>query len=169
MQVLEPIWNVLPMDDDAELPSVLGALYAIPRKWYLELSCLAHLRSWGSDEEVLSLTAWLSGGDVRFVREFSAGHIFRNQRRPQPPPEVHLCWPAYNKAQTILTILPKSISPTYFGWLQKHTPDTVWREVLAIIDHTQHVIQTDRVRYQNLFRRDFFWFCEHFKLHPSMQ
>lgn len=46
-----------------ELGCLMGAYYTFGRKWYSEIGQpLRLLKSWGGDEEILSLATWLSGG-----------------------------------------------------------------------------------------------------------
>jgi hypothetical protein len=66
-----------PQDRLSEIPCVLGAGYAMQREYYLRLHGLNGLRSYGSDEELLSLKVWAEGGRCLLVKDWQVGHLYR--------------------------------------------------------------------------------------------
>lgn len=61
---------------------VLGAAYAMRRDYYELLRGLRGLRSYGLDEELLSLKVQRSGGQCLLVKDWLTGHVYgRNGRR----------------------------------------------------------------------------------------
>lgn len=66
-----------PEDEVLEIPCVLGASYFCRRAYWERLQGLVGLRSYGLDEQLLSLKVRLSGGRCLCLREVQFGHIFR--------------------------------------------------------------------------------------------
>lgn len=65
----------------AQIGAIMGACYAFRRDWY-DAMCQPWQvnRSWGCDEEVLSIASWLSGGDCRSLpEECRAWHHFSDR------------------------------------------------------------------------------------------
>jgi hypothetical protein len=63
--------------------AIMGAYYAFRRDWY-DAMCQPWQvnRSWGCDEETLSLASWLTGGDCRSLpEECRSWHWFRKSSR----------------------------------------------------------------------------------------
>ena len=158
MQTMEVVWNTAGnTEDDCELPAVMGACYFIPRKWFLELEPLRFLRGWGGDELMLSLKAWLSGGDVRLMKNVRIGHKFRleNERPVALWPESVLAW---NKLFAARTLLPSPLAERVEGFLK------VPQATLDFARESAGLIATEQARNRRLFRRDFYWFCEKFRI-----
>lgn len=63
----------------ARIGAVMGAFYAFRRDWYDAMCQPWKLnRSWGCDEELISIASYLSGGDCRLLPEdCRAWHLFR--------------------------------------------------------------------------------------------
>lgn len=106
-QVFECVWQ----PDTGEghcytIPAPMGACYGMMRDEYLRLGGLQYLRSWGCDEQVLSLKFWLCSGGVMLNKSLTIGHRFRTgkERVPFPISEVDRL---YNKLFCIHTLLPE--------------------------------------------------------------
>lgn len=67
----------LPEDRVIDIPCVLGAAYACSKEYWLHLEGLKGLRSYGLDEQLISLKVWLDGGKCRLIKDVTFGHIFR--------------------------------------------------------------------------------------------
>lgn len=61
-----------------ETPSILGATYAMSKRWWSEIRGLQNLYYWGSDEPWLSLKTFLLGGRCRMFKNWGIGHLYRN-------------------------------------------------------------------------------------------
>jgi glycosyltransferase involved in cell wall biosynthesis len=59
------------------IPCVLGASYACSKKYWQYLDGLNGLKSYGLDEQLISIKVWLDGGRCRLIRSIKFGHIFR--------------------------------------------------------------------------------------------
>lgn len=106
-QIFEAVW--LPKsqepEDLQEIPVVMGACYFIPRNWFLHLAPTRFLRTWGCDEQMISLKTWLAGGCVRMAKNVRIGHKFLTGTEKQPwgCPVGHVLW---NKLFAINTLFP---------------------------------------------------------------
>lgn len=67
----------LPEGRVIDIPCVLGAAYACSKEYWLHLEGLKGLRSYGLDEQLISLKVWLDGGKCRLIKDITFGHIFR--------------------------------------------------------------------------------------------
>jgi hypothetical protein len=66
---------------DGPIGAVMGACYAMRRDAYVAMGRpLAILRAWGCDEEMLSISCWLSGGKVQLI----AGTAHHMYAAPKP-------------------------------------------------------------------------------------
>lgn len=84
MEFLEPQWSftdnpLFSLKDmkDCLIPCVLGAGYASSKTFWQELKGLEGLFSYGSDEVLISLKVWLSGGVCKLLPNVLIGHIYR--------------------------------------------------------------------------------------------
>lgn len=66
----------------SNIPCVLGASYACNKQYWSFLKGLEGLKSYGFDEQLISLKVWLSGGSCKVVKDIVFGHIFRDNRVP---------------------------------------------------------------------------------------
>jgi glycosyltransferase involved in cell wall biosynthesis len=69
----------MPEGDIAEIPCVLGASYACKKDYWLHLHGLDGLKSYGYDEQLISLKVWLDHGKCKVVKNLKFGHIFRDK------------------------------------------------------------------------------------------
>lgn len=166
-QVMEVVWALNDgrteiREDDCELAACMGAAYFMPRKWYLELSPLKHLRGWGGDEQALSLSAWLSGGDVRLMKHVRIGHRFGSGRVGMWQQfGVDPKWVVVNKILVIRTMLPLDDGGALEKVLEtRPSPPDAFR----IVSDMVHVIETDRAEFMARAKRDFRWYCNKFNL-----
>lgn len=65
------------IDTIIETPSILGATYAMSKRWWNEIRGLQNLYYWGSDEPWLSLKTFLLGGRCRMFKNWGIGHLYR--------------------------------------------------------------------------------------------
>jgi hypothetical protein len=69
-----------PPTEPHEVPAALGGCYLITRQTYDALGGFCpHFRTWGVDEQDLSLRTWISGGRVLCVPEARIGHLTRRR------------------------------------------------------------------------------------------
>lgn len=141
-QVFEANWLTNKPEHGAEIPCVMGACYFVQRDWYLALSPHRFLRSWGKEEEMLSVKTWLAGGKVRYLATVEIGHIFRGakERVPYEIPQSHLL---YNKLFCLWTLLPKELRTRLIEELGRTEPTVHLERAKALIAQDVHIVTTE--------------------------
>lgn len=163
LQVLEAVWNKPPApEDDAEILLPMGASYLCRRNWFLELDPLRFLRGWGSDEVMLGLKAWLSGGEVRLLKSVRIGHIYTHQKDKKF--RVPLGLPTYNKLFSIHTLLPRDLARDLEGKLKENTDASDWTEAYRLMRDNWGLFESERLRNQRMFTVDFMDLLKRFSL-----
>ena len=143
-QIWEAVWTGQAEEPEnlGELPAVMGACYFISKDWFLKMNATRFLRSWGCDEQLLSLKSWLMGGDVRMLKDVRIGHKFLlpNERQGFRPPLGHVIW---NKIFSIWTICPADIATKFTELLlQNHDRDVEAAQRMMRSDW--HIIAQER-------------------------
>lgn len=160
-RVFEGTWNKTPPEDDAELSCLMGACYVMPRKWFLHLDALRFLRSWGGDEQMLSIKSWMAGGDVRLMRNVEIGHVFLRgeEKQPYKTPVGHI---AHNKFFALYTLLTDDERAktrmlehmmTVYGGGEFSTG-------MKIIAENYHLLTTEIARNHSIFKHTFQWYAD---------
>jgi len=166
MQVFEAVW--LPKDkqpnDGDEIPAIMGAAYFISRDWFFRLGATRFLRTWGCDEQMLSIKSWLAGGEVRMLKSVRIGHKFLlpDERQGFAPPMGHVLW---NKIFAINTLLPEAMAERMMTLLQSNTPAKEQRDILAALDLMRrdwHLIAQERACNATIFKHDIRWYADKF-------
>ncbi len=73
--------NYTPTDKIEEIPCILGASYACSKYYWEYLRGLEGLKSYGLDEQFISIKVWLDGGKCFSVNSIKFGHIFRTVKK----------------------------------------------------------------------------------------
>lgn len=150
-QVFEGIWKPELQYDPYPLPCCMGACYFAHREWLIKLGGLQYLRSWGVDEQMLSLKSWLAGGEVLMAKKIEIGHIWRHRadRMPYEAPLSHLL---YNKLFAMLTLLPDWASEKLIAKLPGGSDMTAAQ---AMIKADWHLVANERLYNASIFTRTF--------------
>ena len=61
------------------IPAILGAGYAASKRYWNYINGLEGLRTYGTDEQFLSLKVWTEGGQCLLVKDITIGHIYRDK------------------------------------------------------------------------------------------
>lgn len=69
--------NKIPEKNIIDIPCVLGASYSCNKQYWAHLEGLRGLKSYGLDEQFISIKVWLDGGRCRLIKNVTFGHIFR--------------------------------------------------------------------------------------------
>lgn len=83
VEYMESLWTYvdwlhhIPKNEANEIPCVLGAGYATSKTYWEYINGLQGLLSYGSDEVLLSMKVWLSGGKCKLLPQVTIGHIYR--------------------------------------------------------------------------------------------
>jgi len=163
-QVFEAVW--LPKEpepqDGQELPAIMGACYFISRDWFLHLAPTRYLRTWGCDEQMISLKSWFAGGSVRLAKSVRIGHKFLIDKKEVQTfgvPPGHVIW---NKLFAMHTLLPPDIASRLSDILLagKDTRDIEVAKRMYKDDY--HLIAMEKARNATMFTRDLLWYCDKF-------
>jgi len=170
LQVLECVWPDRSVADGGELPAVMGACYFVNREWFLQWNALRHFRLWGGDEQELSLKAWLSGGEIRLLKNVRIGHRFR--KGPVSPSFKMLWHELYNKLFILHTCLPPETAKLLQRKLVAQRAPGRYGSAsqagmaLKRLNEDWHLVETARAHNERLFTRDFTWLCQKFGINP---
>jgi glycosyltransferase involved in cell wall biosynthesis len=83
------------------IPAIMGACYAISRRWYIDGlgSPWAAGMGWGCDEETISIANWLCGGETRLLPTV-VGHVFgTGQHMPWTTDDLARVW--FNRVRIV--------------------------------------------------------------------
>lgn len=157
-QVLSAIW-AKERDDMAEIPCVLGANYLVNRKRFLELGSMNLFKVWGCEEEMLSLKAWLSGGEVRLMKGLVTWHRFRDGEKL--PFHNSLSTLLYNRLLLIYTIFPTDMARRMIAALPRCSD---LNDAQDEIRKDWRLIEAERAHNRNVFTRTPEWLMEKFNI-----
>lgn len=164
MQVFEAIWT--PEADEpengGELPAVMGACYFVAKAWFLKLGATRFLRSWGCDEQMLSLKSWLAGGECRMLKDVRIGHKFLipGEHQGFKPPLGHVIW---NKLFAVHTLCDFELATRFTEKLYfTHDRDVEAAQVRFKQDY--HVVGQEIAYNADLLKYGVRWYADKFKL-----
>lgn len=158
-RILEAAWNKEAPEDDAELSCLMGACYVMPREWFLHIEALRFLRSWGCDEQMLSIKSWLAGGDVRLMRDVEVGHVFL-QGDEKPSYKTPVGHVAYNKIFLSNTLLP-DVTLSEDQWVAVYGGGEL-STGMKLASADAHLFETEIARNKSIFKHSFQWYTERF-------
>ena len=164
MQVFEAVWwlESSDPDDGRELAAIMGACYFVSRDWFLFLSPTRYLRTWGCDEQMISLKSWLAGGSVRLAKSVKIGHKFLIKGKEKQ------CWGAphgdfvWNKLFAMNTLLPPDLAVKLSNLLLSGSATGDNEAAKRLYRDNYHIVATERAMNKTLFTRDFDWYCAKF-------
>lgn len=156
-EILEGKW-VPEVAEGTEIPCCMGAIYFIPRDFFLEIGGLKTLCSWGSDEPYLSSKVWMAGGRVVQSRGIRAGHVFRNAA-PYHTVCGHLL---FNKFAMVREIVDES--KVQASLLKFITEQPHFKDAKQIVINNFLYLNNAAARFNAVRKRSFMEFCDHFKL-----
>lgn len=166
MQVFEAVW--LPKDktpnNGDEIPAIMGAAYFISKDWFLHLGATRFLRSWGCDEQMLSLKSWLAGGECRMLKSVRIGHKFLlpGEHQGWRPPMGHVVW---NKAFAISTLFKDDGLRNRMLdrlWQSKESRDVEAAKQLLVRDY--HIVGQERAYNASILKHDINWYSDKFQI-----
>lgn len=166
-QVFEAVW--IPPDqepeDGQEIPAVMGACYFISREWFLTLSPTRYLRTWGCDEQLISLKSWFAGGSVRLAKNVRIGHKFLIDGVEKQCFGVAPGYVIFNKLFAINTLLfPPEVAVKLTTALLSGKGMHDIEAAKKLYKDDYHIVATERYSNVRLFTRDLLWYCDKFKI-----
>lgn len=119
LKVFKAAWNykdTMPDSNLLEIPCILGAAYACEKKYWEWLGGLNGLRSYGFDEELISLKVWLEGGRCLLIKDWITGHIYRRKM----PYTTMTCDLLYNQLYVLELFFPYEFKLSRMKLLQSN-------------------------------------------------
>jgi len=156
-QVLEGKWIPELQGQEYEISCLMGALYFIPRDWFFKIRGLSDIKMWGSDEPLLSLKTWLSGGRIILLKNVRAGHVFRSVA----PYSTGVQYLVYNKIRMIKTLLPDDLEDKLINKLPK---DGNFYAAIKMCEAEKDELEEYKKYYKSIFVRDFYEFCREYNI-----
>lgn len=137
--------------DLVPIPCVLGAGYAASKAYWQHLKGLEGLKSYGMDEQYISMKVWLSGGRCLLLRHTPIAHIYRYKDKPYAnEPTAYF----YNVMLLIETLFPEAEKEQRFDRLKQYNTEGYWQALKIFMQH-KHDVDKLRKYYSEIFIRDF--------------
>ncbi len=144
-----------------QIPCVLGACYAMSKRYWLYLRGLAGLHTYGCDETYLSLKTWLEGGICLLMKNIKVGHIFRKKA----PFDMCTRDLIYNKLLIAETVLPVEHKKIVFREMDRSNPEATGEAMQMLCGNRQMVAEL-----KNYYRQIFTWNVDAFvQVNQSMK
>ena len=103
---------------------------------------------YGSDEELLSTKVWCEGGKCILVKDWVAGHLYRNSFPYVVPPKEML----YNRLFTIELFYPYSIKRQLFLNMQKNYGNS-FEEAYELLRSKYNLVKEERKYWSSITKR----------------
>lgn len=110
--------NIKIKDECFDIPCILGASYAGHKSFWQYIKGLYGLKSYGFEEQLISLKTWLSGGCCKVVTTVELGHIFREGDRA--PYSVSLSDYYMNQFMVVELFYNDAYKRKYIQEIRKH-------------------------------------------------
>lgn len=140
-------------ENSFEIPCVLGASYACSCEYWSYLRGLKGLRSYGYEEQLISMKVWLSGGKCKVLKKVQQGHIFRE--KDKVPYKISM--PAYHANQFMIVEMfyNEEYKRKFMQDIRKRIEvETVNSGVEDLKQYRQDIIE-EKEYYKKIFCRDF--------------
>lgn len=140
-------------ENSFDVPCVLGASYACSCDYWLYLGGLKGLRSYGYEEQLISIKVWLSGGKCKVLKNVQLGHIFREKNKV--PYQISM--PAYHANQFMLVEMfyNEEYKRRFMQDIRKRVDiETVNAGIEDLKQYRQEVLE-EKEYYKKIFCRDF--------------
>ncbi len=138
-------WIVSPTTAVMNIPCVMGACYAIEKKYFEYIDGFNGLQNWGGDEQMLSLKIFLEGGQCYCLTDIEIGHLF--QEKPQKNRDI--CNTIFNCYAITYVTLPVAFHRNMLISLRSHQ---YVREIMAMINLNRETLMEARKRITNIIK-----------------
>lgn len=135
----------------SEIPNILGAGYAASKRYWQYLRGVRGLKSYGSDEEYLSIKVWLEGGKCKLLEDVEIGHIYR----ANPPYKVETYDIFYNKLLVAYLLFPDNFKKKSFNVLKESQTVSFYNQVFSIFYTNREEIVLLKEYYNSILYHDF--------------
>lgn len=150
--ILNPQWRYVdhtPEERLIQIPCVLGACYALSKRYWQYIKGLNGLRTYGCDEAYLSLKTWMEGGKCLLLKEINVGHIYRDK----PPYAMIATDTIYNKLLMAETMFPVEYKNNVFREMQRYNSDGYTEALQMLCENRQLVVELKNY-YKEIFTCD---------------
>lgn len=100
----------------ADIPCIMGASYASNKEYWNRIHGLNGLRSYGCDEQLISMKTILEGGSCKIIKNIVFGHIFRILK--EVPYKIDSVDYIFNQLYIIELFYPREDKINFFGGLK---------------------------------------------------
>lgn len=142
-------WNTYdPAPDQriVDIPCVLGAGYACTKTYWKYLRGLEGLRSYGMDEQLISIKVWLEGGSCKLLKDLPTGHIYRSAF-PYKAENRDLI---YNKLYVAQLFMPPQQKKHIFKVVETQHA-SLYKDVIQEFIRQREWLETSRQYYKQIF------------------
>lgn len=146
-------WNKVdfyPQNDRSIIPCVLGASYVSSKSFWNKIKGTKGLKSYGYDEQLISLKSWLAGGNCILVKNVLFGHIYRNVNN-LPYPQNNWDF-MYNKIYISKLLFNSELF--FFNNRVSANKDIIPPKILMEIKRNNSMIESQLSWYKKIFTRD---------------
>jgi len=151
-------WNkydICEQDDIIEIPCVLGAAYAMNKKYWEYLRGLDGLLSYGMDEQLLSIKVWLEGGRCLLIKKFIVGHVYRDVF----PYHISNKELIYNRLLIAELFFPSVIKKKIFSLYQVYSNE-LYTESNIMLKKNKQYIQMYKKYLKSIFKNNISFFLK---------
>lgn len=139
-----------PSSDVQEIPMILGAAYAGSTRYWKYLRGMEGMQRYGTEEQSVSLKAWLEGGRCLLLKKVVLGHIYRKKSPFKRYSEVEL----FNKLWLVSLLFPPTLKAKSFAIAKSKGPDT-FKKALEIFRSKQTEYSELKSYYNKTFTQSF--------------
>lgn len=133
-----------------EIPMVLGAAYAGSCRYWNYLHGMEGLMRYGTEEQFISLKAWLEGGRCVLLKDIVIGHIYRDKSPFKRFADVEI----FNKLWIVSLLFPTFLKCKSFAIAQKQDFQT-FGKALRILKSKDEELLKQKHYYKGIFTRPF--------------
>lgn len=146
-------WNGVEMNKESnaqEIPMILGAAYAGSTCYWKYLKGMEGMSRYGTEEQSVSLKAWLEGGRCLLLKDFVVGHIYRKKSPFKRYSEIEL----FNKLWIVSLLFPASLKAKSFA-IAKSKDVATFNEAMKIFESKAEEYKCLKSYYDKIFTQTF--------------
>lgn len=149
-------WNSVWHDDfdnnnTMTINCVMGASYACNVKYWKYLKGLEGLRSYGLDEQFISIKVSLEGGKCKVIRNIIFGHIFRTAETV--PYDIKTADFIFNNMYLMELLYTEEMKISQFHNLKTSYASDLFQEAIKLLSEQRTKIKEMRIYYSSIFTR----------------
>lgn len=147
MQARWSTYDPAPEQNVIDIPCILGAGYATSKEYWKYLGGLKGLYSYGMDEQLISLKAWMEGGRCKLLKHVKVGHLYRTSF-PYVTADVDLMYNILFVAELLLPIKEKHF---IFKFWETYN-EILYKEAFHRLKDNKAELNEMRVYNKNIFK-----------------